>query len=43
MASFESVLERNAVPQGYEQLDDVAYDIGYLSDGSKINKKQDAS
>ena len=39
IASFESVLERKAVPQGSEQLDDqlddVADDIGYLCDGSE--------
>jgi hypothetical protein len=39
IASFESVLERKAVPQGSEQLDDqlddVADDIGYLCDGGE--------
>jgi len=39
IASFESVLERKAAPQGSEQLDDqldeVADDIGYLCDGSE--------
>jgi alkyl sulfatase BDS1-like metallo-beta-lactamase superfamily hydrolase len=41
MALFESVLERLAVPQGYEllddRLDDVAEDIGYLCDGGEIH------